>query len=1058
MGRLLKLWLVALAVRWTVAADSKATSKAEATVEADVAAKASSGGKEVSSAAKVLDEVFQELAGDCGVVAVKSGHTWKNTSQPTLQPSQCHKRLSTSCTLSFRQMQCPDECPFLAPDPFFPCMFSCRAKARCSESNLNTPFPDEKYLLCSACSVAGCKVCSDAGTCDECHDGFAEMDGGCILASTVGLNSAMGVVLYVLIGLIVLLVLMAFGYCLSGSRSPNAEHNQRSIDAGRRHRHLSKVNRWDLFGKTPRTKYPLAVSNSENIMGMGIGLFYNGIRFMVVVGLLTTLSSYIVADSGGLYEIMQSPDFTRLDMLLKALMTTKMKNNIIPAVVLSPMTSCGTTTPEGIQEKLQSVAASRALAFGVLYVGLPASSLYFVAAQKRFAKRLDEESTSMSDFCVLLKGLPTDLTDEVALKKWAEAQLAQSRIDSEVQGVSIGYDFGGDEALKWEVYDMLDRFCSATEIELMLKGKTADAQEMEFAKESLGNLKGDVAKDRSKAQEWFDGEKKLKGTGQAFLVMTKSTGKDAIMKAYGAKESLFTYQQKPIQVAEVNSEPPDICWENLGITDEAIASNEWKAVGQVLQMFIFINVLTMGFNLYVVMPYLAAGSNASGPLMTVNGIIMGIINGQLGGKVWNSAWGVGYHRKDRADVWLFNVNFAITLCNTFISLFMTIYAVIATDPEVAAEGAGMFFKELSTTTVGLESTVGHTLFMMLIPGQLFVNPMMGYLQGNIVPFLQANLVAKIIYVWKCLPDKLLFLLKALLPWSPDNVDKYERRNAENGMVAGQIGLPWDYSNLILNPLSVFFTFFFVSTNSSTESAYLVAWAVFFFMYSRFMHLRVQSVAFHSTHKLDRSVWMVWGCVPLALIGTCAMTWVFRAGLVLKGAPLWQKVVLMLVTYALSCLVWVLSLRALYPLLKEESPDAREGDFTECKREWIFSWFNCNPVFTLKCLYYLPKFLQDTELGKVKEKLLKKKDVWGHPIACGDDEDVVRYFKPGKEFLHFAPEKQKSIREGDFQDWLEFETYLAHINRFAEQVRQNKVNSGDFYEKLEDFLPNFDDAF
>jgi len=851
---------------------------------------------------------------------------------------------------------------------------------------------------------------------------------------------------------------MAFGYCLSGSRSPNAEHNQRSIDAGRRHRHLSKVNRWDLFGKTPRTKYPLAVSNSENIMGMGIGLFYNGIRFMVVVGLLTTLSSYIVADSGGLYEIMQSPDFTRLDMLLKALMTTKMKNNIIPAVVLSPMTSCGTTTPEGIQEKLQSVAASRALAFGVLYVGLLASSLYFVAAQKRFAKRLDEESTSMSDFCVLLKGLPTDLTDEVALKKWAEAQLAQSRIDSEVQGVSIGYDFGGDEALKWEVYDMLDRFCSATEIELMLKGKTADAQEMEFAKESLGNLKGDVAKDRSKAQEWFDGEKKLKGTGQAFLVMTKSTGKDAIMKAYGAKESLFTYQQKPIQVAEVNSEPPDICWENLGITDEAIASNEWKAVGQVLQMFIFINVLTMGFNLYVVMPYLAAGSNASGPLMTVNGIIMGIINGQLGGKVWNSAWGVGYHRKDRADVWLFNVNFAITLCNTFISLFMTIYAVIATDPEVAAEGAGMFFKELSTTTVGLESTVGHTLFMMLIPGQLFVNPMMGYLQGNIVPFLQANLVAKIIYVWKCLPDKLLFLLKALLPWSPDNVDKYERRNAENGMVAGQIGLPWDYSNLILNPLSVFFTFFFVSTNSSTESAYLVAWAVFFFMYSRFMHLRVQSVAFHSTHKLDRSVWMVWGCVPLALIGTCAMTWVFRAGLVLKGAPLWQKVVLMLVTYALSCLVWVLSLRALYPLLKEESPDAREGDFTECKREWIFSWFNCNPVFTLKCLYYLPKFLQDTELGKVKEKLLKKKDVWGHPIACGDDEDVVRYFKPGKEFLHFAPEKQKSIREGDFQDWLEFETYLAHINRFAEQVRQNKVNSGDFYEKLEDFLPNFDDAF
>ncbi|CAE7880300.1 SCN10A [Symbiodinium sp. KB8] len=466
-------------------------------------------------------------------------------------------------------------------------------------------------------------------------------------------------------------------------------------------------------------------------------------------------------------------------------------------------------------------------------------------------------------------------------------------------------------------------------------------------------------------------------------------------------------------------------------------------------MFVGINVLVFGFNRYVLMPYLAAGSSAGGPITMLNGIIMAIINGQLGGQIYGSAYGVGYHRKDRADIWLFYVNFFITLCNTMFNLALTIYAVQATDPEVAQAGVSAFLSTLSSVSVGLESEIGYKLYLMLIPGQFFVSPLMGYLTGCIVQYVQVTLVAKIIYVWKCLPDLLLKLLKLLLPWAPDNLKEYDRRSAEMGFRAGQIGLPWDYSNLILNPLLVFFTFFFVSMNSWTESAGLVAWAVFFFGYSRFMHLRVQSVGFYSTHKLDWNVWIVWGAA-LSTVATCAVAWEFRSGAVLKGAPLWQKWAILFATYAAGCLLWVGCLVILHPGSMEKGPDARDGDFLNCKKDWIFSWFNCNPVFTVKCLHYLPKLLQDSEVAQDASAILDKASCWGHPIACGDDPNEVRYYSPGKEYLHFGPEKQKKIQELDLHDWLEFESYLEALAHVADLCRRNRghIKPEELYQQMD----------
>ncbi|CAE7761248.1 gpmB, partial [Symbiodinium pilosum] len=175
--------------------------------------------KEITKAVQLLDRVFKRehgKIGQCGVVSELNDHvTWENTTSLLPQAHQCHQRLSTNCTLSFRQMQCPEECPFLAPDLHFPCMFSCRSPQRCSGSNVDTPFPDKEYNLCSSCSVVGCKYCIRSDFCAKCHDGFSEKDGSCIFTLTSGGWAA--IVMYVLIGLIVLLVITAIVYCLAGS-------------------------------------------------------------------------------------------------------------------------------------------------------------------------------------------------------------------------------------------------------------------------------------------------------------------------------------------------------------------------------------------------------------------------------------------------------------------------------------------------------------------------------------------------------------------------------------------------------------------------------------------------------------------------------------------------------------------------------------------------------------------------------------------------------------------------------------------------------------------------
>merc|ERR1712241_1265226 len=99
---------------------------------------------------------------------------------------------------------------------------------------------------------------------------------------------------------------------------------------------------------------------------------------------------------------------------------------------------------------------------------------------------------------------------------------------------------------------------------------------------------------------------------------------------------------------------------------------------------------------------------------------------------------------------------------------------------------------------------------------------------------------------------------------------------------------------------------FISPYNTRIFLALMGWCVFYYCYSRYMHLRVQSVCFYSTKRLDACAIMMFG-LPLSVVAISAFKWAIRAELVMSDSPGELKLaVAVLIFFSISAL-WVLIL-------------------------------------------------------------------------------------------------------------------------------------------------------
>jgi len=241
-------------------------------------------------------------------------------------------------------------------------------------------------------------------------------------------------------------------------------------------------------------------------------------------------------------------------------------------------------------------------------------------------------------------------------------------------------------------------------------------------------------------------------------------------------------------------------------------------------------------------------------------------------------------------------------------------------------------------------------------------------------------------------------------------------------------LPWDYAGNILLPSICCSLLPLASPYVWQVFRGLLLWATFYYFYCRYMHLRFMRAQYYTTRRVDSMANIAWG-LPLAIVACSCCIWALRTGRLPADAKVWQKLLMAGGTFVLSSVVWTISYLLVVNPFEDlgSHPDYEDPSVEEVKETTLYSWFNCNPVYVLKCKHYIQDIDPD------REHFL-------NPIASGHDGKSVRFFEVGKEFLFLPDDKQtEDSIEIAQDDKLEFETYLDALVCWLEgDIKSSKV--------------------
>jgi len=275
---------------------------------------------------------------------------------------------------------------------------------------------------------------------------------------------------------------------------------------------------------------------------------------------------------------------------------------------------------------------------------------------------------------------------------------------------------------------------------------------------------------------------------------------------------------------------------------------------------------------------------------------------------------------------------------------------------------------------------------------------------------------KMIYIWRALPDCLLKVLKLFLPWAPPTLEHLPFRSAEKAFEPWEVAICGNYADQIVTPTICFCFLFFLSPQTPTVFLGMLLWAAFEYIYFRYMHLRYCKACFYTTSRLDSFNNFLWG-LPLSVIASAWCLWALRSERIAVGWGATAKLALLFLAGVASLLLWLVSYKLLVDPFNvadvaEEHP---EKTVLELSRETVYTWFNCNAPFVLKCKY----FFQDEQGNCLQDRLD------GHPIACGEVATQVRFFEIGKQGLFAKPDRYNLAVLPDHSG-LEFETWFEKV--------------------------------
>jgi len=474
---------------------------------------------------------------------------------------------------------CPSACPYYTQEGgndracYFQCVNATGPKG-CGSVNPDEDIPDDELMICRKCKVLGCGTCAKGkgDTCAKCESGYDLNSDGTCFGKSWYIWGALFTIVGVAGGFLVIWFVR-----LQFLPVTNADGLQEALAYRSSVKLRVGKNQLGLVGVDPDSDvlplWPISTNmHAISVAGPGTMLHMN---FQVAI---------IVYASGLIVTWVMFTYMTSPDLLTLGLHPTD-----------TPQQLCSVTLSG--KEMQQRLLPIKLLYIAFMFVGTFVFNIAFALYQRqRFIQ--SDDATTMTDFAVMLEGLPTMKgTDrpEEELKK-----CIQDATGEKVVGVSVCWDYLAKEeevadAIEREV-GLLEETPELPEQDVLDKQKAAlplnkifgwvDGAIFYFTGEKAEPVVENPESD--KAVE--DMLKELETTGCAFVVFESEASRDKVL-ASGIKLAL---RGNDMTLTKTECDPDTINWTNFKVTDAEFFKN--IAVG-IIVMTVFLLVWCYGFYL-----------------------------------------------------------------------------------------------------------------------------------------------------------------------------------------------------------------------------------------------------------------------------------------------------------------------------------------------------------------------------------------------------------------------------------------------------------------------------
>lgn len=878
----------------------------------------------------------------CG--AMQHDGSIKVVGPDSIETLGCATLVMTNCSAEEVARLCPAQCAFLEFSSFSSCGSACVAAEQCGAYRPAFPFPNSVTRTCEPCPSPGCARCAHDNSeppvlrCTACRDGFTlSRDGlSCTYEPDQYMRTIYTIAGQLLVGIFIAAAILAV-VC---------NRNWEALVKGLQHRdrclpHMvetlaSSGGQARYHSRTPL--FPLNVNtHDQNIVGVGLALYYNQLVFVAIVAILGGLILFFTEDFLGVRHW--------------------------------SVLYCGYGSADEAAEAIIAYSQRRASVALFLWGTILPAAIVFARWQASAARTFDSVHTTMEDYTCALCGLPPDATDPIELQRWVESLLRKP-----IEGVSICYDFEDKEA---EVRHLLDEHLIKREVEFAaaLGVPLAGRPHRTTLPSVVENSDEDNASPEASARgEEVSGAakllSKLRCAGEAFVVMKEEEDVEVFFSLWEQPDKLErqssfltflsslpqrahslheppehfrpvnsslhaeigtvppaqrSFRGQPLTLREVTSEPTSIAWQHF-VRQPAVGKR--AAFGGL----VFLAIL-VGFNLIVFFPlteYVVryarrAGQPPSALDTSFLGIIIAAGNSLISNFIWVVVPKLGFRRKDQADIVTFGLRSLLVLSNTLGLVFMTAQKLSASArPEenifTGANGAVARSEEL-----GREVQLANAVQNMFISGT-FAFASLGFFSLYPLTLLQAIL---------CIRTGLHgFAMTA--------------RECEKVLEPMEIWLPWDYAGHIQLVCCTFFPLFLAEPPGVCASrrlcAVLLLWFLVMYCAQRVIHLRASKETFFTTARLDTAVLASWA-LPVSQLALTAAYWLSRA----QGFGDVPTALFCCATFVGSCGIYLL---LLYQALRHQShisllyTQAKGEPYQAAQARLRYSYFNTNPIQVL----------------------------------------------------------------------------------------------------------------